>query len=97
MDNEITGLLDLDENHTGLDDAVIGQLEGLAYDSDTLVFKETTGARRSYACERKIVRKPDGSLWALEYNANEVHSYATDAYQVEAHEVTVTAYRRVAS
>lgn len=95
---EITGLLDLDENETGHDDAFIGQLEALAYGRDTLVHEETTGTRRSYACERQIIRRPDGSLWALEYNANEVHSYATDAYEVEAKEVTTVKYvRKVAS
>ena len=79
----------MDENHTTHPDSLIAELESLAS-----VHDETTGTRRSYACERMIVRREDGSLWALEWNQNELHSYATDAYPVEAREVTVTKYER---
>jgi len=85
--------MEFDENDTEHPDELIAELEQLSY-GDACIDQETTGTRRSYACERAIVRRDDGSLWALEWNSNEMHSYATAAYPVIAKQVTVTKYVR---
>ncbi len=82
------------ENHTKHPDELIEELTESSINSDTCVATEYTGIRRSYTKTREIVRRDDGTLWALEFNLNEDHCYATDAYEVLAEQVTATAYNR---
>lgn len=62
--------------------------------SGLAIHEEITGTRRSYACHKAIVEH-EGELWALEWNANEEHNYATAAYKVKAREVTTVVYDRI--
>lgn len=82
------------DNHTSQPDELIEELSELSDDRNTSVATEYLGIRRSYTKTREIVRRDDGSVWALEFNQNEDHNYATDAYEVTAGQVTTTVYSR---
>lgn len=78
-----------DENHSGQPQALIEALEDLVLSGP--IHEEITGTRRSYVCHKAVVMH-EGDLWALEWNSNEMHAYATAAYSVQAREVTVVVY-----
>jgi hypothetical protein len=48
----------------------------------------------SYTCHLAVVRH-EGVLWALAWNSNGDHSYATAAYRVRPVLVTRTVYERI--
>lgn len=82
----------LDENLSGQPQALIEALCDLVLSGP--IHEEITGNRRSYTCHRAIVEH-EGVQWALEWNSNEMHAYATAAYKVRAREATVVLYERV--
>lgn len=82
----------LDDNQSGQPRALIDDLCDLVLSGP--IHEEITGNRRSYTCHRAIVLHK-GDLWALEWNSNEIHAYATAAYMVRPREVTVVAYERI--
>lgn len=81
-----------DENHSGQPQALIEALADQVLNGP--IHEEVTGTRRSYACHRAVV-KHEGELWALEWAANEMHSYTMAAYRVRAVEKTIVVYERI--